>query len=52
MFKVNTVLHIVWYNHRCHLRSFLTLGLLILALLELGAPLVSFLEEALYDCSI
>lgn len=36
----------------CHLRFFLTLRLLFLAVLESGVPLSSFLEEALYKCSI
>src|SRR6218665_1749706 len=36
----------------CHLRFFLNLTLLFLAMLESGAPLSSSLEEALYKCSI
>jgi len=36
----------------CHLRFFLNLRLLFLAVLESGAPLSSSLEEALYKCSV
>jgi len=36
----------------CHLRFFLNLRLLFLAVLESGAPLSSPLEEALYKCSV
>src|SRR6218665_611913 len=36
----------------CHLRFFLKLRLLFLAVLESGAPLSSSLEEALYKCSV
>ena len=36
----------------CHLRFFLNLRLLFLAVLESGAPLSSSLEEAPYKCSV
>src|SRR6218665_1944226 len=36
----------------CHLRFFLNLRLLFLAVLESGAPLSSSFEEALYKCSV
>src|SRR6218665_2388284 len=36
----------------CHLRFFLNLRVLFLAVLESGSPLSSILEEALYKCSV
>ena len=46
-----SLLDFVFLIEPCHLR-FYHLKTAILAVLELGAPLSSFLEEALYKCSM
>src|SRR6218665_2300095 len=47
-----SLLNFAFLTERLHLRFFLTLRLLCLTVLVLGALLSSFLEEALYKCSI
>src|SRR6218665_1834326 len=47
-----SLLNFVFLTEPLHLRFFLTLRLLCLTVLVLGALLSSFLEEALYKCSI
>jgi len=47
-----SLLNFVFFLGPCHQRFFLTLRLLFLAMLELGAPLGSFIEEALHKYSI
>ena len=49
---MGSLLNFVFFPDPYHLCFSLTLKLLYLAVLELGAPLSSFLEEALYKCSI
>jgi len=41
-----------YYHYYCHLRFFLNLRQLFLAVLESGAPLSSSIEEALYKCTV
>ena len=47
-----SLLNFAFLTEPLHLRFFLTLILLCLTVLVLGALLSSFLEEALYKCSI
>src|SRR6218665_3646796 len=52
-FGMGSLLNFGFSLEPCHLRFFLNLRLLFLAVLESGAPLSSSLEEALlYKCSV
>ena len=50
--RTASLLNFAFLTEPLHLRFFLTLRLLCLTVLVLGALLSSFLEEALYKCSI